>query len=105
MTDRDQRRYDRLTRVQSSDAKMPPTLQTSEPIATPLPRPTSGTRAKCREAWNTAPIGQLFEKRRRRRHELYVIMTNKYARQPEKLRAWQTASRVARPRREKNPHP
>jgi hypothetical protein len=36
--------------------------------------------------------------------ELDAIMNNKYSRQPEKLRAWQSASRVERaPQREKKP--
>ena len=36
--------------------------------------------------------------------ELDAMIHNKYTRQPEKLRAWQTASRVERaPQREKKP--
>ncbi len=38
--------------------------------------------------------------------DLDAIMNNKYARQSEKLRAWQTASHVERaPQREKKPAP
>jgi len=37
---------------------------------------------------------------------LDAIMYNKYTRQPEKLRAWQSASHVERsPQREKKPEP
>ena len=51
---------------------------------------------------NTALIGQLLGRASGDVIELDAIMHNKYARQPEKLRAWQSASRVERaPRREK----
>jgi hypothetical protein len=51
---------------------------------------------------NTALIGQLLGRASDEVTELDAIMHNKYARQPEKLRAWQSASRVERaPQREK----
>ncbi len=53
---------------------------------------------------NTALIGQILRKAATDVQELDTIMHNKYARQPEKLRAWQSASRVERaPQREKKP--
>jgi hypothetical protein len=55
---------------------------------------------------NTALIGQLLEKAGKDVQELDAIMNNKYARQPEKLRVWQSASRIERaPQREKKPEP
>jgi hypothetical protein len=51
---------------------------------------------------NTALIGALLGRGRDEVTELNAIMYNKYTRQPEKLRAWQSASRVERaPQREK----
>ena len=53
---------------------------------------------------NTGLIGQLLGQASSEVTELDAIMHNKYARQPGKLRAWQTASRVERaPQREKKP--
>jgi len=55
---------------------------------------------------NTALIGQLLEKAGKDVQELDAIMNNKYSRQPEKLRAWQSASRIERaPQREKKAEP
>ena len=45
---------------------------------------------------NTELIGQLLDKINFEIAELDAIMYNKYARQPEKLRAWQSASHVER---------
>lgn len=51
---------------------------------------------------NTELIGQLLGQAGDDVIELDAIMHNKFARQPEKLRAWQSASRVERaPQREK----
>ena len=51
---------------------------------------------------NTGLIGQLLGKANDEVSGLNVVMYNKYTRQPEKLRAWQSASRVERaPQREK----
>jgi hypothetical protein len=51
---------------------------------------------------NTELIGQILGQANIDVFELNAIMHNKYARQPEKLRAWQSASRVERaPQREK----
>jgi hypothetical protein len=51
---------------------------------------------------NTELIGQLLDKINGEIGELDAIMYNKYTRQPEKLRAWQSASHVERaPQREK----
>lgn len=51
---------------------------------------------------NTSLIGQILGRAAGAVQELDAIMNNKYARQPEKLRAWQSASRVERaPHREK----
>jgi hypothetical protein len=55
---------------------------------------------------NTELIGQLLDKINAEIGELDAIMYNKYTRQPEKLRAWQSASHVERPaQREKKPTP
>lgn len=55
---------------------------------------------------NTELIGQILGKAADDVQELDAIMNNKYSRQPEKLRAWQSASRVERaPQREKKPTP
>ena len=52
---------------------------------------------------NTELISQLLSLINDDVVELNTIMHNKYARQPEKVRAWQSASRVERaPQREKN---
>ena len=51
---------------------------------------------------NTELIGQLLGHAANEVIELDAIVNNKYMRQPEKLRAWQSASRVERaPQREK----
>ena len=51
---------------------------------------------------NTELIGQLLGQAGNEVIELDAIVNNKYMRQPEKLRAWQSASRVERaPQREK----
>ncbi len=51
---------------------------------------------------NTELIGQLLGQAANEVIELDAIVNNKYMRQPEKLRAWQSASRVERaPQREK----
>lgn len=51
---------------------------------------------------NTELIGQLLGRANDEVTELDALMHNKYTRQPEKLRAWQSASRVERaPQREK----
>lgn len=72
MNDRDQRRHDRLTRVQTFGVE------------------------------NAAAIGEILDRAAEDVQQLDAIMHNKYARQPEKLRAWQSASRVERaPQREK----
>ena len=53
---------------------------------------------------NTGLIGELLGKINDEIGELDAIMYNKYTRQPEKLRAWQSASHVERaPQREKKP--
>ncbi len=53
---------------------------------------------------NTELIGQLLGRASDDVTELDAIMYNKYTRQPEKLRAWQSASHVERaPQREKKP--
>jgi len=55
---------------------------------------------------NTELIGQILGKAADDVQALDAIMNNKYARQPEKLRAWQSASRVERaPQREKKSTP
>lgn len=55
---------------------------------------------------NTELIGQLLGRASDEVTELDAIMHNKYTRQPEKLRTWQSASRVERaPQREKKPAP
>ena len=55
---------------------------------------------------NTDLIGQLLGQLNDEIAELDAIMYNKYTRQPEKLRAWQSASHVERaPQREKKPAP
>jgi hypothetical protein len=57
-------------------------------------------------AGNTALIGPLLLQAANDVQELDAIMNNKYAREPENLRAWQSASRVERaPQREKKPEP
>ena len=54
---------------------------------------------------NTELIGPILGKAADDVQELDAIMNNKYARQPEKLRAGQNASRVERaPQREKKPN-
>ena len=51
---------------------------------------------------STGLIGHLLGQAGNDVTELDAIMHNKYARQPEKLRAWQSASRVERaPQRDK----
>lgn len=51
---------------------------------------------------NTAALGQILSRATEDVQQLDAIMNNKYARQAEKLRAWQSASRVERaPVREK----
>lgn len=51
---------------------------------------------------NTELIGQLLGQAGQQVTELDAVIHNKYTRQPEKLRAWQSASRVERaPQREK----
>jgi len=53
---------------------------------------------------NTKLIGELLGQANDEITELDAIMYNKYTRQPEKLRAWQSASHVERaPQREKKP--
>ena len=53
---------------------------------------------------NTSLIGQILGRAAADVQELDAIINNKYARQPEKLRAWQSASRTERaPQREKKP--
>ena len=53
---------------------------------------------------NTGLIGQIFARVAPDVQELHAIMHNKYARKPEKLRAWLSASHVERaPQREKKP--
>ena len=53
---------------------------------------------------NTELIGQLLGRVSDEVMELDAIMHNKYARNPEKLRAWQSASHIERaPQREKKP--
>ncbi len=53
---------------------------------------------------NTAAIGEILGRAAEDVQQLDAIMNNKYARQPEKLRAWQSACRVERaPQREKKP--
>ena len=53
---------------------------------------------------NTELIGALLGRASDEETELDAIMHNRFARQPEKLRAWQSASRVERgPQREKKP--
>jgi hypothetical protein len=53
---------------------------------------------------NTGLIGDLLGQVNNEISELDAIMHNKYTRQPEKLRAWQSASHVERaPQREKKP--
>ena len=53
---------------------------------------------------NTGLIGELLGKINDEISQLNAIMHNKYTRQPEKLRAWQSASHVERaPQREKKP--
>ena len=55
---------------------------------------------------NTGLIGQLLGQANDEVTGLDAIMHNKYTRQPEKLRAWQSASHVERaPQREKKPAP
>lgn len=55
---------------------------------------------------NTELIGQILGKLGEEVAELDAIMHNKYARQPEKLRAWLSASHVERAaQREKKPEP
>ncbi len=55
---------------------------------------------------NTELIGQLLGKLGEEVAELDAMMHNKYARQPEKLRAWLSASHVERAaQREKKPEP
>ena len=55
---------------------------------------------------NTGLIGELLGKINDEIGELDAIMYNKYTRQPEKLRAWQSASHVERaPQRDKKPTP
>ena len=51
---------------------------------------------------NTSLIGELLGEINREVAEIDAIVSNKFARQPEKLRAWESASRVERaPQREK----
>jgi hypothetical protein len=53
---------------------------------------------------NTAAIGRLLGEIAELVQHLDAVMHNKYARSPEKLRAWQSASRVERaPRRKREP--
>lgn len=55
---------------------------------------------------NTGLIGELLARSNNEVRELDAIMHNKYTRQPEKLRAWKSASHVERaPQREKKPAP
>ena len=55
---------------------------------------------------NTELIGQLLDQINAEIGELDAIIHNKYTRQPEKLRAWQSASHMERaPQREKKPAP
>ena len=56
---------------------------------------------------STARISQLLDQINEEVAELNAIMHNKYTRQPEKLRAWQSASHVERPaqREQKTPGP
>jgi hypothetical protein len=51
---------------------------------------------------NTDLIGQLLGEGNKEVKQLNAIMHNKYTRQPEKLRAWESASTIERaPQREK----
>ncbi|MBI3416230.1 MAG: hypothetical protein HY043_13125 [Verrucomicrobia bacterium] len=53
---------------------------------------------------STAAVGLLIRDGMKEMTTLDAIMHNKYARQPEKLRAWQSASHIERaPQREKKP--
>ena len=53
---------------------------------------------------NTELLGQLLDQINAEIGDLDAIMHNKYTRQPEKLRAWQSASHIERaPQREKKP--
>lgn len=55
---------------------------------------------------NTGLIGQLLAQANKEVQELDAIMHNKYTREPEKLRAWKSASHVERaPQREKKTAP
>jgi len=55
---------------------------------------------------STAAIGRLIRAGMKEVTTLNAIMHNKYARQPDKLRAWQSASHIERaPQREKKPAP
>ena len=53
---------------------------------------------------STAAVGRLIKSGMAEVAQLDAIMNNKYARNPEKLRAWESASHIERaPKREKKP--
>jgi hypothetical protein len=55
---------------------------------------------------STAAVGRLIKAGMAEIAQLNAIMHNKYARNPDKLRAWQSASHIERaPKREKKPAP
>ena len=55
---------------------------------------------------STVAVGRLIKSGMAEVTQLDAIVNNKYARNPEKLRAWESASHIERaPKRERNPHP
>src|SRR5207302_7840900 len=55
---------------------------------------------------STATVGRLIRDGMKERTYLDAIVRNKYARNPDKLAAWESASRIERaPQREKKPAP
>jgi len=55
---------------------------------------------------STAAVGRLIRASMAEATQFDAIMNNKYARNPEKLRAWESASHIERaPQREKKPAP
>jgi len=55
---------------------------------------------------STAAVGRLIRDGMKEVNYLDAILHNKYARNPDKLRAWQSASHIERaPQREKKPAP
>jgi hypothetical protein len=103
MNSRDQRRYDRPTAYEMP-ADFVADLRADCEVIREANQHNQGENQEGVE--NTELIGKILGKAGDEVQEIDAIMNNKYSRQPEELRAWQSASRVERaPQREKKPTP